>query len=80
VTAAVQAVSMLAVGVLGALVVLTRRPENQAMVFSMYGLALTVLFLVLQAPDVALSELVVEAVAYPLMIFLTLAKVRRREE
>ena len=74
VTAAVQAVSMLAVGVLGALVVLTRRPENQAMVFSMYGLALTVLFLVLQAPDVALSELVVGAVAYPVMIFLTLGE------
>ncbi len=78
--AAVQAVSMLVVGVLGALVVLTRRPENQAMVFSMYGLALTVLFLILQAPDVALSELVAGAVAYPAMIFLTLAKVRRREE
>jgi len=80
VIAAVQAVSMLVVGVLGALVVLTRRPENQAMVFSMYGLALTVLFLILQAPDVALSELVAGAVAYPAMIFLTLAKVRRREE
>lgn len=79
-TAAVQAVSMLAVGVLGALVILTRRPESQALVFSMYGLALTILFLILQAPDVALSELVAGSVAYPIMIFLTLAKVRRREE
>lgn len=79
-TEAAQAVSMLTVAVLGSLVVLTRRPENQALVFAMYGLALTVLFLVLQAPDVALSELVVGAVAYPIMIFLTLAKVRRREE
>ena len=78
-TAAVQFASMLAVGLLGTLVVLSRRPESQAIVFSMYGLALTVLFLVLQAPDVALSELVVGAVAYPMMIYLTLARVRRRE-
>jgi uncharacterized MnhB-related membrane protein len=71
---------MLVVGVLATVVVLTRRPESQALVLSMFGVALAVLFLVLQAPDVALSELVVGAVAYPTMIFLTLAKVHRREK
>jgi uncharacterized MnhB-related membrane protein len=34
---------------------------------------------VLQAPDVALSGIVVGAVAFPAMILLTLAKVRNRE-
>ena len=37
---------------------------------------LGILFFVFQAPDVALSEIVVGAVAAPLMILLALAKVR----
>jgi len=41
---------------------------------------LAVLFFTLQAPDVALSEIVVGAVALPLMILLTLAKVRGGEK
>jgi uncharacterized MnhB-related membrane protein len=39
-----------------------------------------VLFLAFQAPDVTLSELTVGAVVLPLLLVLTLAKVRRREE
>ena len=39
---------------------------------------LGVAFLVLQAPDVALSQITVGAVALPLMILLALAKVRRQ--
>jgi len=41
---------------------------------------LAVLFLAFQAPDVTLSELTVGAVVLPLLLVLTLAKVRRREE
>ena len=37
------------------------------------------LFLVLQAPDVALSSIVV-GLAYPVMILLTLAKIRERRK
>jgi energy-converting hydrogenase B subunit D len=60
----------------GTAVVLTRDPRNQAIVASFYGLVLGIMFLVFQAPDVALSQIVVGAVALPLMIVLALAKVR----
>jgi uncharacterized MnhB-related membrane protein len=61
-------------------VVLTRAPVRQVIVLSGYGLLLAILFLVFQAPDVTLSELTVGAVALPLLLLLTLAKVRGREE
>ncbi|HZD74892.1 MAG TPA: DUF4040 domain-containing protein [Actinomycetota bacterium] len=61
----------------GTAVVLTRDPLNQAIMASFFGLLLGLAFLVLQAPDVALSEIAVGAVALPLMILLALAKVRR---
>ena len=61
-------------------VVLARDPLRQAMVASIYGLVLGILFFVFQAPDVALSQTVVGAVALPLMILLALAKVRGGEE
>jgi uncharacterized MnhB-related membrane protein len=69
---------MVVVAILAALVVGTREPPNQAILLGMYGLALGLLFMALQAPDVALSELVVGPL-YTLMVFLTLSKVRRRE-
>ncbi|HEU4397924.1 MAG TPA: DUF4040 domain-containing protein [Actinomycetota bacterium] len=60
----------------GTAVVLTRDPLDQAIVASFYGLILGIMFLVFQAPDVALSQITVGAVALPLMIVLALAKVR----
>jgi energy-converting hydrogenase B subunit D len=66
----------LLVAAAGTAVVLTRDPLNQAIVASFYGLILGIMFLVFQAPDVALSQIVVGAVALPLMIVLALAKVR----
>ena len=69
---------MVAAGGLG--VVASRDPARQAVSASFYGLLLTVLFFVFQAPDVALSQLVVGVVAWPLMIMLTLAKVRGGSE
>ena len=41
-----------------------------------YGLALTLLFFVFQAPDVALSEIVVSGVGLPLIILAALRKIR----
>jgi uncharacterized MnhB-related membrane protein len=64
----------------GLCVVLTRDPLRQALMVGIYGLLLALLFFVLQAPDVALSQLVVSSVAVPLMILLTLAKVRGNEQ
>jgi uncharacterized MnhB-related membrane protein len=61
-------------------VVLIRRPVQQVLVLSVYGVLLAVLFLVFQAPDVTLSELAVGAVALPIILLLALAKVRKREE
>ncbi len=58
-------------------VVLTRDPLKQAVVISFYGLVLALMFFLFQAPDVSLSQLVVGAVALPLMVLLALAKVRR---
>ena len=61
-------------------VVLTRRHVHQVLLLSVYGVLLAVLFLVFQAPDVALSALTVGAVALPIVLLLTLAKTRKREE
>jgi len=61
-------------------VVRTRNPTEQVIAFGFYGLLLSVFFLFFQAPDVALSQLAVGAVALPLMIVLTLARVRRDQE
>jgi uncharacterized MnhB-related membrane protein len=63
----------------GTTVVLTRDPVHQSIVLSVFGLVLAILFVVLQAPDVALSQLVVGAAVLPLMVLLALAKVRARE-
>ena len=69
---------LVAVGALA--VVLIRRPVHQVIALSTYGLMLAVLFLVFQAPDVTLSELAVGAVVLPVILLLTLAKTRKREE
>jgi energy-converting hydrogenase B subunit D len=61
-------------------VVLSRRHVHQVILLSVYGVLLSVLFLVFQAPDVALSALTVGAVALPIILLLTLAKTRKREE
>ncbi|MGW7442011.1 Na(+)/H(+) antiporter subunit B [Kitasatospora sp. NPDC054795] len=58
--------------------VLTRDPARQAVVLSALGLGLSVLFAVLQAPDVALSQLAVGTALTPLLILLSVRKVTRR--
>jgi energy-converting hydrogenase B subunit D len=74
-------VTILVLVALGATaVVLTRAPVRQVIVLSVYGILLAVLFLAFQAPDVTLSELTVGAVALPILLLLTLAKVRGREK
>jgi uncharacterized MnhB-related membrane protein len=74
-----QVVVLVLVGACATCVVLTREPLKQAMVASIYGLVLGILFFVWQAPDVALSQTAVGAVALPLMILLALAKIRGGE-
>ena len=57
-------------------VVLTHDLVRLAMVTSLYSLTLVVLFLIFQAPDVALSMLVVGAVAFPLVIVVAIVMQR----
>ena len=61
-------------------VVLVRANVRQVLVLSVYGILLALLFLAFQAPDVTLSELTVGSVVLPIVILLTLAKMRKREE
>ncbi len=62
-----------AAGALG--VVLARDVVHQAIIFSLYGFSLVVLFTIFQAPDVALSALVVGGIAYPLVLVSAIARV-----
>ena len=71
-----QVVALVAVAVGGTATVLVRDPVRQALVSGIFGLALAFLFFVVQAPDVALSQIVVATVAIPLMVLLALAKLR----
>ena len=73
---ALQATALALVALGGAAVVLQRDPTRQAVLAGLFGLALAVLFLVFQAPDVALSALVVGALALPAMILFALERVR----
>lgn len=71
-----QAAILLSVGVVATIVVLTRDPLKQLIGFTFYGLVLTIMFFVFQAPDVGLSEIVVGAIVIPLMTLLALAKLK----
>jgi uncharacterized MnhB-related membrane protein len=76
---ALQVVALAAVAVGGTAVVFARDPLRQAMVVGVYGFALALIFFIFQAPDVALSEIVVSTVAIPMMILLAVAKIREHE-
>jgi energy-converting hydrogenase B subunit D len=60
----------------GVAVVFTDDPQHQAVTLSVYGLLMTVLFVLLAAPDVALSQVVVGTAIVPLMVMLTIRKTR----
>ena len=74
-----QAIALVLVAVGGTAVVLTPEPLRQTMVLGIYGIALTLLFFVFAAPDVALSEIVVTSVGLPVIILAALRKIRRQE-
>jgi energy-converting hydrogenase B subunit D len=74
-----QIAALTAVALLGGGVVAATDPLRQTFVLSIYGLALTMMFFAFQAPDVALSEIVVSTVGLPAMILLALRKVHQQE-
>lgn len=69
-----EVVLFVMVAVAGAAVVFSKRPINQLFIYSAFGLVMTLLFFVLHAPDVALSELTVGTLAVPLMVLVVLMK------
>jgi energy-converting hydrogenase B subunit D len=75
-----QLAILLFVAIAGTAVVLSRDPLRQAIVNGAYGLVLAMLFVVFQAPDVALSMLVVGSIAYPLILVVSIKKVRVEED
>jgi energy-converting hydrogenase B subunit D len=81
---ALQIIALVLVALGGAAVVFTSEPLRQTMVLGIYGIALMLLFFVFQAPDVALSEIVVTGLGLPLIILAALRKIRqhaaRREQ
>jgi uncharacterized MnhB-related membrane protein len=72
----VQAAALLLVALGAWATVMARDPVRQAVVASLYGLTLGILFFAFQAPDVALSNIVIGAVAMPTMILLAISKTR----
>ncbi|MGW2730663.1 Na(+)/H(+) antiporter subunit B [Streptomyces sp. NPDC001494] len=75
---AVIVVALLLVAATATAAVAVRDPARQALVLSLLGVTLAVLFTVLQAPDVGLSQLAVGSAVTPLLVMLSVRKVRRR--
>lgn len=75
---ALFAILLVFIAATGAGVVLSRDPRRQVIAIGANGLVLALLFLALQAPDVAYSEIVIGAAALPLLFLVALAVLRRR--
>jgi uncharacterized MnhB-related membrane protein len=71
-----QSMAIALVAIFATAVVLTRDIVRLTMLASLYALGLVVLFLIFQAPDVALSELVVGAIGFPLVIVVAIVMQR----
>lgn len=76
---ALLAVLLTLVAFVGWLTVITREPVRQAITAGVLGLLLSMVFFSVQAPDVALSEIVVAGAGVPLMLLLAIAKIRAQE-
>ncbi|MGE5532544.1 MAG: DUF4040 domain-containing protein [Bacteroidota bacterium] len=67
------------VAVAGWAVVRERNPVRQTLVLGFYAIVLAVQFMMVQAPDVALSQITAGGALVPLMLLLTLSKTRLRK-
>lgn len=75
-----QVAILLFVGIAGTAVVFTRNPLKQVIGLTFFGLVMTLMFFIFQAPDVAFSQVVVGAVLLPLMVLLALIKIKTKEQ
>lgn len=71
---------LLLIAVSGFMVVRTRDVIAQTLSLSFYGLLFALMFFFYQAPDVALSQIVVGAVALPLIIMLAIARMQHKKK
>lgn len=60
----------------GAGVALSRTPQQQVLAMAVNGMVLALLFMALQAPDVAFAEVAVGTVALPLLFLVVLASIK----
>jgi len=70
------ALLFLLVAATGTGVALSRNPKRQVLAMSANGMALALLFMALQAPDVAFAEIAVGTAAIPLLFLAVLASIR----
>lgn len=78
--APLQAVVLILAALAATAVALCMNPLRQIVISGIYGLILTIAFVTLQAPDVALSMLVVTTVAYPLIVLAAIGRTRRKRD
>jgi uncharacterized MnhB-related membrane protein len=69
---------LLLVAVSGFAVVCTRDVTGQILALSFYGILMALVFFFFQAPDVALSQITVGALALPLMVMLAISRMKYR--
>jgi uncharacterized MnhB-related membrane protein len=61
-------------------IVRTDDVTNQLLALGFYGLLFALMFFLFQAPDVALSQITVGAIALPLMVMLAITRMKHRAE
>jgi uncharacterized MnhB-related membrane protein len=69
---------LLLVAISGLAVVRTRDVTEQVIALGFYGILMALVFFYFQAPDVALSQITVGAVALPLMVMLAISRMKFR--
>jgi energy-converting hydrogenase B subunit D len=70
---------LLLMAVTGFAVVRTRNTTEQVIALGFYGLVTALMFFFFQAPDVALSQITIGAVALPLMVMLAISRMKARD-
>ena len=60
-------------------IVRTDDVTRQLLALGFYGLLFALMFFVFQAPDVALSQITIGAIALPLMIMLAITRMKHRD-
>jgi energy-converting hydrogenase B subunit D len=70
---------LLLIALSGFAVVRTRDVTSQILALGFYGVVTALMFFFFQAPDVALSQITVGAVALPLMVMLAISRMKFRD-